>query len=110
MGKSISANTYLLEYVALASAFIHCCIMLFQGHDAPLEIKVMYWAFVLANLLVNNYFRGTRIHLWPLISGFAFYSVALLFEYLEELTYYYYYLMTCLSIMLVYFFGSSYQY
>jgi hypothetical protein len=45
-----------------------------------------------------------------MISGFALYSVALLFEYLEELTFYYYYLMTCISIMLAYFFGSTSQY
>ena len=61
---------------------------------------------VLANLLINNYYRGTRIHLYPLCAGFAVYSLALFFEFLEEIAFYYYYLMTLVSLMLVYFFGT----
>lgn len=66
----------------------------------------MLYVFVLANLLLNNHHRGTRIHLYPLVAGFICYSVALLFEFLEEIAFYYYYIMTLLSLMLVYFFGS----
>ena len=48
--------------------------------------------------------------MYPVISGFAFYSVALLFQYMLEITLYYYYLTCLISIALVYFFGSYDQY
>ena len=104
-----TGNSYLLEYIALASSFSHCFIMLFNP-DQPIEFKLILYVFVLINLLISNHYRGTRVHLWPQLSGFALYSVALLFETLEEITIYYYYLTTLISIMLVYFFGGTYQY
>lgn len=107
MANSISTNSQLMEYIALTSSFIHCCIMLFLYSEDILELKLVLYAFVFANLAISHYYRGTRIHLWPLIFGFSCYSVALLFETLEEITFYYYYLMCLVSIMLVYFFGTS---
>ena len=106
MKNSLVMNSHLLEYIALACSFFHCFILLFNP-DPPLEFKVLLYFFVLLNLFIAHYFRGTRVHLWPQMSGFAFYSVALLFEFLEEITLYYYYLTTLISIMLVYFFGST---
>jgi hypothetical protein len=79
--------------------------MLFQ-QDMPIQPKLLLYFFVLINLLVNNHFRGTRVHLYPLMSGFALYSLALLFGVFEEITFYYYYLMTLGSMMVAYFFGT----
>jgi platelet-activating factor acetylhydrolase len=44
--------------------------------------------------------------MYPLIMGFSIYGVSLLFETLEEITFYYYYLTCLTSIVLVYFFGG----
>ena len=78
MSASISSSSHILEYIALGSAFFHCCMMFFNS-EVPLELNLLFYTFVLANLLINNYQRGTRVHFYPLISGFALYSVALLF-------------------------------
>ena len=102
---ALNANSHLVEYIALGCALLQCCIMLFQSHD-QLEVKLLLYVLVLANLLINNHYRGTRIHLYPLCAGFALYSLALFFEFLEEIAFYYYYLMTLVSLMLVYFFGT----
>jgi hypothetical protein len=106
MAKNIVTNSHILEYIALSSTFFHCCLMLFES-DFPMETKLLLYFFVLMTMLVNNYFRGTRIHLWPLSTGFGFYSFTLLFGILEEVAFYYYYLTCLISIMLVYFFGSA---
>jgi len=106
MPKNIVTNSHLLEYIALGSVFSHCCVLLFE-QDLPLDTKLLLYVYVLATLFVNHNFRGTRVHLWPLMTGFGFYSIALLFGIIEEIAFYYYYL-TCLgAIVLVYFFGSA---
>lgn len=105
MAKNIVTNSHILEYIALGSTFFHCCIMLFQN-DFPIETKLLFYFFVLLTLFVNNYYRGTRVHLWPLVTGFFFYSVTMIFGIMEEIAFYYYYLTTLISLMVVYFFGS----
>ena len=42
--------------------------------------------------------------------GYSLYAVALLFETLEEITFYYYYLTSLVSLILVFFLGSMEQY
>lgn len=106
MAKNIVTNSHILEYIALGSCFFHCCLMLFES-GFPMETKLLLYFFVLTTLLVNNYYRGTRVHLWPLVTGFSFYSFTLLFGILEEVAFYYYYLTTLVTLMIVYFFGSS---
>jgi len=64
----------------------------------------------MASLYLNHRQRGSRIHLYPLLSGFAFYSLAFFFGVFEEITYYYYYLTLLASIMLSIFFGSTNYY
>ena len=71
-----------------------------------IESKLLLYFFVLVNLLFNNHFRGTRIHLYPIAMGYSLYSLTLLFGIFEEIAFYYYYLTTLISIVLVFFFGS----
>jgi len=106
MAKNIVTNSHLLELIALGSCFFHCCLMLFE-QDFPIETKLLLYLFVLITLVINNHYRGTRVHLWPLMTGFGFYSFTLLFGILEEIAFYYYYLTTLISVVIVYFFGSS---
>jgi hypothetical protein len=73
-------------------------------------MAVMLHLFSLGSLLINNYFRGTRVHLYPLLMGFALYSLAFFFGVYEEVTYYYYYLMCLLSLLLSFFFGTTNYY
>ena len=105
MVKNIVANSQLLENVALGSTFFHCCLLLLL-EDSPFELTLLLYTTVLISILINNHYRGTRVHLWPLISGFSFYSITLLFGILEEMAFYYYYLTCLISLMIVYFFGS----
>ncbi len=48
--------------------------------------------------------------MYPLIMGFAVYSLAFFFGVFEEITYYYYYLMTMISVIVTFFFGSTNYY
>ena len=109
MSVKYSSNSHLLEYITLGGTFSHCCLMLFNGGaaDLPIEVKLLFYAFVLANILILNHYRGLRIHFYPVLMGFSLYSVALLFEYLEEIAFYYYYLTCMVSIVLIYFFGTA---
>jgi hypothetical protein len=75
--------------------------------QAAWHMNVMLHLFSMASLFMNNHFRGTRIHLYPLISGFLFYSLAFFFGIFEEITYYYYYLSVLISMLLVFFFGTT---
>ena len=109
MAGGITTNSHLLEYIALGTTFMHCCIMLFQ-QEFDMETKLLLYFFVLITLLVNNHYRGTRIHLWPLMTGFSLYSITLLFGILEEMAFYYYYLTCLTSLVVVYFFGTVENY
>ena len=71
-----------------------------------MQAKLLLYFFVLINLFMNNHYRGTRIHLYPIMMGFSLYSLTLLFGIFEELAFYYYYLTTLVSIVIVFFFGS----
>lgn len=64
----------------------------------------------MATLFLNNHFRGTRVHLYPLLMGFAIYSLAFFFGIFEEITYYYYYLTVLISMLITFFFGSTEYY
>lgn len=61
----------------------------------------------MASLFINSRWRGTRIHLYPLLSGFVIYSLAFFFGAYEEIAYYYYYLMVLLSVVISMFFGTT---
>jgi len=63
---------------------------------------------VLAIAVLNSQMRGTRLHLYPFVSGLAFYGIALLLDILEETIFYYYALATWASILLVAFFGREF--
>ena len=73
-------------------------------------MQAVFYVFVLANMLLNNYYRGTRIHLWPMVIAFIFYSIALIFDTLTGLTYYNYFLMTVISMVMLQIFGTPDQY
>jgi hypothetical protein len=75
--------------------------------QAAWNMSAMLHIFSLITLLMNNYFRGTRVHLYPLIMGFAIYSLAFFFGIYEEITYYYYYLMCLVSLLVTFFFGTT---
>lgn len=109
MAKSITTNSHILEYIALGSAFFQCCLIFLAG-DLETELELMIFFFVLITLLVNNYYRGTRVHLWPLITGFSFYTFTLIFDIMVDFSYYYYYLTCLISLMIVYFFGTVENY
>jgi hypothetical protein len=109
MVSSLTANSTLLEYIAIGSAFIHCCILLFKD-ELNFETILLLYFFVVGNLLVMNWFRGTRIHLWPMVSGICLYSIFIVFDILEEVAFYYYYLTTLGSLALLYFFGTTNNY
>jgi hypothetical protein len=78
--------------------------------QAAWHMNVMLHLFSMATLIMNNHFRGTRIHLYPLLMGFIIYSIAFFFGVFEEVTYYYYYLTVLISILLVFFFGTTNYY
>ena len=107
-----------IENVSLASCFFQCCMMLFNSTSDPdpvvaqaaWHMNVMLHLFSMASIFLNSNFRGTRIHLYPMISGFVMYSLALFFGIFEEITYYYYYLCVLISILLVFFFGTTNYY
>ena len=105
MSKKAIKDLGLIEQLTLASAFLHGLIIIMIGDD-QLEMNLLFYVFVFTFLLVNNHYRGTRIHLYPLCLGFAFYSLALLFELFMRITLYYYFTMTVLSIVLVKVFGN----
>ncbi len=109
MPSSVTTNSLILEYIALGTTFAHCCILL-VADDMPIESKIILYFFVLTTLLVNNYYRGTRIHLWPLITGFSFHSVSFLYNILVDISFYYYYLTCLASVIIVYFFGTVENY
>lgn len=71
-----------------------------------MQPKLLLYFFVFLNLIVNNHFRGTRIHLYPLMTGFSLYSLALLFGIFEEISFYYYYLTTLVTMVIAFFFGT----
>lgn len=75
--------------------------------EAAFHFSVMLHLFSMISLIVNNYVRGTRVQMYPLIMGFALYSLAFFFGIFEELAYYYYYLTVLVSIIITYFFGST---
>jgi hypothetical protein len=106
---SQSANSRLLEYITLSSALLQCFALQIIDEEAY-EMQGIFYVFVLANMLLNNYYRGTRIHLWPMIIAFAIYSVALIFGMFLTVTYYSYFLMTLLSSVLIYIFGNPEYY
>lgn len=109
MPSSVTTKSHILEYVALGTCFMHCCILLLNS-DLPMEARVMIYFFVLFTLLVNNYYRGTRIHLWPLIVGFFLHSVSLLYGILADFSFYCYYLSCLTSLVTAYFFGTIENY
>ena len=74
---------------------------------AAFQMCVMLHLFSMVALFLNNYLRGTRIHMYPLMMGFALYSLALFFGIYEEIAYYYYYLTLLVSLTINYFFGST---
>lgn len=105
MSSKLTTNSQILEYIALGSCFTQCCIVVIND-DMDMQSKLLLYFFVLVNLLFNNHFRGTRIHLYPLAMGYSLYSLTLLFGIFEEIAFYYYYLTTLISIALVFFFGT----
>lgn len=109
MVSSLTSNSLILEYIALGSSFVHCCLLLFKD-ELNFETILLLYFFVLINLVLNHCYRGTRIHLWPLISGFSFYTIYIIFSLFEDISFYYYYLTTLVSLMTVYFFGTIENY
>ena len=103
-----SSASHLLEIVALGSCFVQCCMLLFLTSDENFHLSAMVHLFSLASLLMNNHFRGTRIHLYPLIMGFALYSLAFFFGIFEEVAFYYYYLTVLFSMLISFFFATDY--
>jgi hypothetical protein len=90
-------------------------MLLFSQQDSPdpevarasWHFAIMLHLFSMLSLWVNDRWRGTRIHLYPLMMGFAAYSLAFFFGTYEEMAYYYYYLMVLMSILLTLFFGTT---
>ena len=115
-----SSSSHLIESVSLATCFFQCFMLLFSGSSsdaadpmaaqASWHMSIMLHLFSMATLLMNNHFRGTRIHLYPLLMGFVIYSIALFFDVYEEITFYYYYLTVLISILMVVFFGTTNYY
>lgn len=70
-------------------------------------MSVVLHLFSLASLFLNHHYRGTRIHLYPLLTGFALYSLAFFFGVFEETAYYYYYLTLLTSMVVSFFFGTT---
>lgn len=108
----------LFEYIALASCFFQCCMLLLLDpyHPDPETARAAFhWSIMLhlvslLTLYMNARQRGTRVHLYPLLSGVAVYSLAFFFGIYEEITFYYYYLTVLCSLVVSLFFGSTSYY
>jgi hypothetical protein len=99
----------MLEYLTVGSALLQCCALQVIDDEA-VEMQGVFYVFVLINMLINNYYRGTRIHLYPMVIAFFCYSVALIFGILITITYYNYALMTVISCALLQVFGNPEYY
>ena len=76
----------------------------------PIETQILVFIFTVTTLVINHCYRGTRIHLWPLIFGFFLHSISFIYDIFNDLTFYTYYLTVLASLMMVYFFGSVENY
>ena len=113
--SSQSSSSQLLEYVVMASCFTQCFLLMLNSEDradmelatASFHMSLMMHIFTLLAVVINMYWRGTRVHLYPLMMGFILYSLAFFFGIYQEITYYYYYLTVLVSIAVSFFFGST---
>eukprot|EP00347_Sterkiella_histriomuscorum_P003348 403364636 len=97
------------EYIQLGSSFFQCCLLFLSG-PMEIELELLVFFFTLFTYLISWYYRGIRIHLWPVVTGFSFYTFTLIFPIMVDLSHFYYYLTCLISLMIVYFFGSVENY
>jgi uncharacterized membrane protein YccC len=80
--SALVSNSHILEHTMLASCLAHALLLLLLP-DTDTELRVILYFLVLLTVLVCYWHRGVRIHVYPLIIAFTFYTLCLIFGILE---------------------------